>query len=68
MKSTIGHRQGAPTPSPGSVVHPDATAARSCPRPAESHWNPEEPTYSGLSQPYSYSDMTGWGLKNVLPQ
>ena len=25
-------------------------------------------TYAGLDAPYSYSDMTGWGLKNVLPQ
>ena len=26
-------------------------------------------TYTGLNDPYSYSDMTGWGLKNVvLPQ
>jgi hypothetical protein len=22
-------------------------------------------TYAGLDQPYSYSDMTGWGLKNT---
>jgi hypothetical protein len=26
-------------------------------------------TYAGLNNPYSYSDMTGWGLKNaVIPQ
>lgn len=26
-------------------------------------------TYVGLNEPYSYSDMTGWGLKNaVIPQ
>ena len=25
-------------------------------------------TYDGLDSPYSYSDMTGWGLKNVSPQ
>lgn len=26
-------------------------------------------TYAGLNDPYSYSDMTGWGLKNaVIPQ
>lgn len=25
-------------------------------------------TYTGLNDPYSYSDMTGWGLKKVLPQ
>ncbi|MCA9635014.1 MAG: hypothetical protein KC420_03160 [Myxococcales bacterium] len=24
--------------------------------------------YSGLTSAYTYSDMTGWGLKNVIPQ
>jgi hypothetical protein len=24
--------------------------------------------YNGLNDAYTYSDMTGWGLSNVLPQ
>lgn len=43
-----------------------------CPREGRRSTDPQTKaiqTYTGLNDPYSYSDMTGWGLQNaVIPQ
>lgn len=47
----------------GNVWMVDQTSSAYRIDPETKQWQ----VYSGLNAPYTYSDMTGWGLKNVTP-
>ncbi len=47
----------------GNVWMVDQTSSAYRIDPETKQWQ----VYSGLNAPYTYSDMTGWGLKNTLP-
>ncbi|MFV8752796.1 hypothetical protein ACNOYE_19810 [Nannocystaceae bacterium ST9] len=55
--------RGISIDSEGYVWMVDQTSSAYRIDPETKQWQ----VYSGLNAPYTYSDMTGWGLKNVTP-